>query len=162
MNKRIAGVFGAAVVVVVAFIAVVFYVQRGSHLVLQGQVLKVRTAPLDERSCIVVLDFRTTNPADFTYTVRSVAVVLEDASGTQTEGTTTAEVDAQRLFEALPLLGQKYNKSLIVRDEIPAHATRDYMIAARFEVPEAQVDKRKAFLIRITENSGLVSEIRER
>jgi hypothetical protein len=162
MNKRLAGVFGAAVLVVAVFIAIVFYVQRGSHLVLQGQTLKVRTAPLDERSCVVVLDFRSTNPADFTYTVRSVSVVLEDASGMRIEGTTTAEVDAQRLFESLPLLGQKYNKSLIGRDEIPAHASRDYMIAARFEVPEAQVDKRKAFVIQVTENSGIVSEIRER
>ena|SRR5690242_6280129 len=162
MNKRVAGVFGAAVLVVAVFIAIVFYVQRGSHLVLQGQILKVRTAPADERSCIVVLDFRTTNPADFTYTVRSVAVVLEDASGMRIDGATIAEVDAQRLFESLPLLGQKYNKSLIVRDELPAHASRDYMIAARFEVPESQVDKRKQFIIQVTENSSIMSEIREK
>lgn len=154
--------FGIAVLVVLAVIGGVFYIQRGSHLALEGKILKVRTAPADENSSIAVVDFRSTNVADFDFEVKNVAVVVEDSSGAQSEGTTVSEIDAERLFQALPLLGQKYNPSLIVRNAIPAHATVDRMIAARFEIPEDKLDKRKRLLIRITPYTGLVSEIREK
>ncbi|PWT99939.1 MAG: hypothetical protein C5B51_26025 [Terriglobia bacterium] len=150
------------IVVVLAVIAGVFYAQRGSHLELQGKVLKVRTAPLDENSGVAVIDFRITNPADFTFQVRAVTVAVEDNSGMRTQGTTISEVDAQRLFQAVPLLGQKYNPSLLMRDEIGAHATEDRMIAARFEVPEAALEKRKQLTVRIEESGGLISEIKEK
>jgi len=154
--------FGIAAVLVVAVIAGVFYMQRGAHIELQGKILKVRTAPLDENSSIVVLDFRFGNNSDYPFSVRGVTVVLEDNTGARTEGTTVSEIDAQRLFQGIPLLGQKYNPSLIVRDRIPAHASEDRMIAARLEVPEAALEKRKQFTIRIEEVDGAISEIHEK
>jgi hypothetical protein len=153
--------FSVAVVIVLAVIAGVFYVQRGSHLVLQGNILKVRTAPLDENSSVLVADFRCSNAADFEFSVRNVTVVLEDAAGMRTEGATISEIDAQRLFHGIPLLGQKYNASLIVRDRVPAHATEDRMIAARFEMPEAALEKRKQLFIRIEQADGTISEIKQ-
>ena len=154
--------FGIAAVLVVAVIAGVFYMQRGAHIELQGKILKVRTAPLDENSSIVVLDFRFGNNSDYPFIVRSVTVVLEDNAGARTEGTTVSEIDAQRLFQGIPLLGQKFNPSLIARDRIPAHASEDRMIAARLEVPEAVLEKRKQLTIRIEEVDGALSEIHER
>ncbi len=154
--------FGVAIVVVLAVIAGVFYIQRGSHLELQGRVLKVRTAPLDENNSVAVVDFRITNVADFTFTVRTVTVTVEDASGKAVAGTSISEVDAQRLFQGIPLLGQKYNQSLILKSEIPAHAMVDRMIAASFPIPEDALEKRKQLTIRIEEFAGPVSEIREK
>jgi hypothetical protein len=154
--------FGAAVVVVLAAIAGVFYVQRGSHLELQGRILKVRTAPLDENSSVAVLDFRITNVADFTFNVRNVTVIVEDAAGQRKEGTTISEIDAQRLFQGIPLLGQKFNPSLIVRNEIAPHATEDRMIAARYEMSEEELEKRKQLTLRIEDFAGPISEIKEK
>ena len=155
---------GIAVLVVAAVIGGVFFMQRGAHLELQGRILKVRTAPLDENSSVAVLDFRFTNIADYPFTVRSVTIAMEDGSGNRIEGTGIAETDAQRLFEAIPLLGQKYNASLIVREVIPGHTTEDRMIAARFDIPEAQIEKRRQITIRIEDVAGPVSasEIKEK
>jgi hypothetical protein len=76
------------------------------------------------------------------------------------EGMTVSEMDAQHLFQALPLLGQKYNASLIVRNRIPPHATEDRMIAASFMVPEAELEMLKGITVRVEEADGVVSEIK--
>jgi hypothetical protein len=65
-------------------------------------------------------------------------------------------------MEAIPVLGQKYNKSLITKDWIPAHAAWDRMIAARFEVPEAQLRQRRKLIISIEEIDGKIFEIAEK
>jgi len=162
MNKPLLIALGIAVLVVAAIVGGVFYVQRGAHVELQGKILKVRTAPLDESNSVAVLDFRFTNIADYPFTVREVTVSLEDSSGNRIEGMTIAETDARRLFESIPLLGEKYNASLIVRDQIPAHASEDRMIAASFHIPEAQLDKRRGLTIRVEDVDGPVSEIKEK
>jgi hypothetical protein len=161
MNSRLLLIFGAALVAVAAIIAGVFYAERGSHLILEGQVLKVRTAPLDEKNSVLAADFRCTNGADYVFAVGEVKVILTDEKGSPVEGAIVAEIDARRLFEGIPLLGPKYNDSLLMRDKIPAHASLDRMIAATFEMPEAQLEKRKGLTIRIRELDGLVSEFHE-
>ena len=162
MNKTLLKALGIAVLVVAAIVGGVFYMQRGAHVELQGKILKVRTAPLDENSSVAVLDFRFTNIADYPFAVRDVTVTLQDSAGNPIQGTPIAETDAQHLFEAIPLLGQKYNASLIVRDKIPAHASEDRMIAARFDIPEAQIEKRRQLTIRVEDVDGPVSELKEK
>jgi len=157
-------VFGVAigVVVIAVLVAGAFYVQRGAHIELTGRFLKVRTAPVDEHSSAVVVDFRFTNPADYAFVVRGVTVVLEDKASKQTEGATIAEGDTQLLFDALPLLGHKFNRSLIAQDKIKPHDSEDRMVSARFEVPHDALDARKRLVLRIEEVDGAVSEISER
>jgi hypothetical protein len=162
ITKTLAITFAVGIAVIALAVAGVFYMQRGAHMVLPGKVLKVRTAPLDENSSIAVIDFRVTNPADYTFMAKSVSVVLEESSGNQTEGQTSSEVDAQRLFAGIPLLGEKYNVSLKERDKVPPHDSLDRMVAARFEVPESQLSARKRFLVRILEVDGGGSEIAEK
>lgn len=136
--------------------------QRGAHIQVTGNVLKVRSAPLDEHSTVAVVDFRINNPADYPFMVRDVTVTLEMANGTQMEGATVSDSDIDRLFAGIPLLGQKYNQPLIVHNKIAPHEMQDRMVAARFEAPESEIDKRKRFTVRIDEVDGAVSEIREK
>jgi hypothetical protein len=70
-------------------------------------------------------------------------------------------VDATRLFDYYPLLGQKYNTSLTPRTRIQPHQTVDRMIGIRFEIPEQQLQARKALTIRVVEVDGGISEIAE-
>jgi hypothetical protein len=140
----------------------VLIMQRGARVGLTGSVLKVRTAPLDENSSVVVLDFRLNNPGNVLFMVRGVSVVMEEKDGKQYDSQTVAEVDAKRLFEAIPLLGTKFTDTLVERDKIPGHTFQDRMVAARFNAPESRLEARKRFLIRIEEVDGLVSEIAER
>jgi len=67
-----------------------------------------------------------------------------------------------RLFDAVPLLGQKYNPTLIAREKIASHESEDRMVAARFEVPDDRLEARKRLVLRIEEVDGAVSEISEK
>jgi hypothetical protein len=162
MRDRLPLAFGIGLAVVVVAVAGILFVQRGSRIRLEGSVLKVRTAPLDEKSSVAVIDFRFANPADYRFVVRTVSVILEDKSGNEFTGAVISEADAKRLFEALPLLGEKYNESLLMRDTVPPQASQDRMIAARFEAPESTLEARRRFLVRIEDVDGPVAEISER
>jgi hypothetical protein len=150
---------GAALVAVV--VAGIIAMQWTAHIEVKGQILKVRTAPLDEGSSAVAIDFRFTNPARYAFVVKSVTVTLEDRDGKQYDGATTAEIDTNRLFEGVPLLGHKYNPSLHGGDKIAAGATEDRMVAARFELPNDRLEKRKRFILSVEEVDGAVSQIAE-
>jgi hypothetical protein len=162
MSRTLLITFGIGIVVLAIAVAGIVYMQRGGHVELPGTILKVRTAPLDEQSAAVAIDFRVTNPSNYPFQVRGVTVVLESQSGAQTEGATASEIDAQRLMAGVPLLGDKYNPSLMVRERVPAHTTLDRMIAARFEVPDAQLRSRKRFLVKIEEVDGVVQVLSEK
>jgi hypothetical protein len=162
MSTRLLVPFGVGVVVVLAAIAGVFYVQRGAHIELKGQILKVRTQAMDAASSVAVVDFRFANPADYTFVVRKVDVLLEDKDGKVQEGTAISEVDAKNLFHYYPLLGEKYNDSLLMRARIAPHQSMDRMAAVRFEVPEEQLQARKKLAVRIEDVDGAVSELAEK
>ncbi len=154
--------FAIGLVIVAIIVGAVLYMQRGAHIEVTGRLLKVRTAPLDEHSSVAVVDFRVTNPADYPFVVRSVTVLLENSAGMQVEGTTVSAADVDRLFAGVPLLGQKYNAPLIVHDKLAPHQMLDRMVAARFEVPEADLEKRQRLIIRIEEIDGAISDISEK
>lgn len=161
MRLRLLGFVLVGLVIVGAALAWVFYAQRGAHLVLQGSVSKVRTVATDEFSSVAIVDFRFVNVADYRWVIRKVEVSVTDAEGHTVPGSTVSEVDAARLFEYFPLLGQKYNDSLVARARLEPHQTIDRMIAAKFEIPEAQLQARKGLSIRIEDVDGAVSEITE-
>ena len=161
-NQQFVVACGIGLAFVGLVVAGVLFMQRGARVGLTGNILKVRTAPLEDGSSIVVLDFRFNNPGNVLFVVRSVTVVLEEKDGKQFDGRTIAEMDAKRLFDALPLLGQKFTDTLVERDKIPGHTFQDRMVAARFDAPESRLEARKRFLLRIEEVDGLVTEISER
>lgn len=167
MNKtlqnylKLAPFVGIGLVVVAIAIAWVFYIQRGAHVELIGSIQKVRTLSLDENSSAAFLDFRIANPSDYPFIVRKVEATLVDPSGNTIEGLSISEVDARRLFEYFPALGQKYNDSLIIKTKIAPHQSMDRMLAVRFDMPEKQLQARKQLRIRIEELDGPVSEFVE-
>jgi hypothetical protein len=144
-----------------ALVGVLLYWNRGAHIELKGSILKVRTLATDPSSAVVFADFRFANPADYPFVVRKVEVTMEDASGQLIEGTDVADVDAKRLFQYYPTLGQKYNPSLLMNDRIAPRQTLDRMIAAQFKLAEEKVQARKALRIRVEDVDGAVSELVE-
>ncbi len=162
MSKTFLTAFLVGVAAVAVLVAAILYGNRGARVGLTGGILKVRTAPLDDSSSVAVLDFRVHNPGNAPFMVRTVTVVMEDKDGKQYEGATVSEADSTRLFAGLPLLGQKYNSTLIMGDRIPHDATEDRMVAARFDAPLARIDARKRFLLRIEDVAGPVTELPEK
>jgi len=162
MNNRFLVAFGVGIAVIAVAVCGILYMQRGARVGVTGQILKVRTAPLDDNSSVAVIDFRFVNPADVVFVVHTVSVLMEDKAGTQYTSSTISDMDATRLFEGLPLLGQKYNDTLVIRDKIPSRASMDRMVAARFEVPESTLEARKRLVVRIEEVDGKVFDLSER
>jgi len=160
--KKFLTPLGIGLGVVALGIAGMFYMQRGAHVELKGSVLKVRTAALDETSSVAVIDFRFVNPSNYPFVVRTVDVTMEEKNGKVVTSEPVSETDAKQLFQALPLLGQKFNDSLIMRDKIPAKQAEDRMIAARFPLPVDKLEERKRFRIRIEDVDGPVSELVEK
>jgi hypothetical protein len=162
MKIRFSAPFAIGVAVVAIAVTLIVYMKRGARVGLTGQVLKVRTLALDDNSSLAVLDFRINNPSDVNFVVRTVTVVLEDPKGNSTEGDTVSEVDAKRMFEQLPILGQKYSTTLVMRDRVDNHTTQDRMVSGRFSLPESALQSRKRLLVRIEEVDGQISEISEK
>jgi hypothetical protein len=163
MSKNILIASGVGILCVAIAVAMIFHMQRGAHIEVTGKILKVRTAPLEDNAAVLVADFRITNPADYSYMVNKVTLILVDSQGKQIEGDMISELDARRIFDAIPLLGPKYNQGLIKSEQVPAHATVDRMISARFEVPDAALQARRNLILRIEEADGrATNEITER
>ena len=163
MSKNILIASGVGILCIAIAVAMIFHMQRGAHIEVTGKILKVRTAPLEDNAAVLVADFRITNPADYSYLVNKVTLTVLDAHGKPIEGDTISELDAKRIFDAIPLLGPKYNQGLILRESVAPHATVDRMISARFEVADAVLQARKNLTLRIEDADGrAVNEITEK
>jgi hypothetical protein len=158
--QRLAKPFAVGLVLVVIVVGAVLFFKRGIDPT--GAILKVRTQALDESSSIAVVDFRVENTSDTGLVIRNVSVSLEAKDGKKYPGASVSEGDAQSLFKYYPVLGQKFNDTLRVRDKIAAHQTVDRMIAARFEVPESQLAERARLIVRVEDVDGPAAEIREK
>jgi hypothetical protein len=162
MQKSFLVAFGIGLAVIALAVCGIFVMQRGDRIELPGKILKVRTAPLDEDSSVAVIDFRIANPSDILFEVRTVTVEMDDQQGKSYLGQPVSEMDAKRLFEGLPVLGTKFNPTLIMRERLGSHGSADRMIAARFQAPMSLLDGRKRFVVRIEEVDGKSFEYAER
>jgi hypothetical protein len=127
---------------------------------LEGTIQKVRVYGVDEKSTIVVVDFRSTPGSEFM--IGDAALEIETKDGRVLTGVAAAEVDAARFLEAHPERGPKYNSSLRNRERLKRGETVDRMLAAQFDVPVAEVQSRKALRIRVVEVDGPESLIEEK
>jgi hypothetical protein len=162
LSRQFLMTFGIGLVVILIAVGFILFLQRGAHVELKGAILKVRTMGMEDNSSLAVVDFRFVNPSDYPFVVRTVDVTATGADGQNYTSTPVPEVDAKRIFEYYPILGQKFNTSLLTRDKIPGRHSEDRMIVARFEIPVAQLDARKNLKIRIEDVDGPVSELVEK
>ena len=139
---------------VAALVFGVFSSTKGSHLQLEGQVLKARTGALAETDSIAVLDFRLRNTSDVPFVVRTLKLTLEKADGQKEEGNVVSKTDLKQLFQYNRFLGSPYNDALTMRDKVPPHGQIDRMVAARFEVPQQQLESSKAITVWMQDMDG--------
>ena len=151
----------AGLLVVGLLLAGAFYLQWDAHMELTGRVMKVRTLNAVDEATIVLLDCRLVNTAGSTYVVGETKVELEDAKGIKMEGDAIAEMDADRLFEGYPALGDRLNPNLKARDKLPAHATLDRQFSVHFPLRADAVAARKRFIVTVRELDGLSSQFVE-
>ena len=162
MSKSFLIAFGIGIVVIAIAVGGIFFVQRGDKIDLPGKILKVRTAALDDDSSVAVIDFRVANPSNILFQVREVTVEMDDNAGKSYLGQITSDTDAARLMEYMPVLGQKFNQTLMMKERISAHSSLDRMVAARFQCPLTMMEARKRFIVRVEEVDGKIFEYSEK
>lgn len=159
MSKRLLIFFGIGVVAIAIAVVVILGANKGSHLQLQGQILKVRTGALGEGNSIAVMDFRVENPSDKPFVVRMVDIALEKQDGQMVDGVTVSKSDLKKLFQYNRFLGDQYNDGLGLQDSIAPHSTVDRMVAAHFELDNQDLEKAKTVHLSIQDMNGPLWEI---
>ncbi len=157
MDKRllIPVLIGIAVVAIV--LGFVLTGTKGAHLALEWKLVKPRLAAIDENSRAVVTDFRIANVSDVRFVVSDVTATLTTASGDTVDGQVIARADVQQLLAFNRFLGNQYNPVLTIRDQIRPREMFDRMVAVRFEVPLAQVQKARKMTLILHEVDGVES-----
>lgn len=143
MSKNLAIFMGIGAAIVLIAIAVILYGNKGSHLELKGEIIKIRTGVIDEHNTAAVLDIRLENPSDVPFVVRDVKVTAEQPNGDKAEGFIISKSDFKQLLDYNKFLGKQFNEGLAIKDKIAPHQTVDRMIAVRFELPQADLEKVK-------------------
>ena len=162
MTKQFWIFLAVGLAVVGALVSTVMVGTKSAHLELTGSVLKVRTVALNETAALVMLDFRVTNPSGVPFVVSNVSLTVEPLSGDLLVGTIASKSDVDNILRHQKLAGPKFNDVLTLRDRVNPRETVDRMIAARIEVPEAILEKRKTIRIKLEDVDGTVAEIVER
>jgi hypothetical protein len=154
MSKQVLIFFGIAVVVIVIAVALILQGNKGSHLQLEGKILKVRTGELGEGNSIAVMDFRVENPSDLPFVVRNVEISAEKPGGEMVEAVTVSKADLKQMFQYNRFLGDQYNDGLGLKDTIAPHSTVDRMVAGHFELSEQALERVKAVHLSIQDVDG--------
>ena len=154
MNKRLLIFVGIGVLAVGGAVFLAVTGNEGSHLQLQGKILKVRTGALGDANSIAVLDFRVENPSDIAFVVGNVELTLEKKNGEVIDGITASKPDLKQIFQYNRFLGDQYNEGLGMKDTIAPHSMVDRMVAARFEVSSKDLDSSKAVHLSLHDVDG--------
>lgn len=133
-----------------------------AHLDLTGKIIRVRSIPVDDKTSLVVVDFRVTNPSAIPLVIREVSLKMERYKEDTLEGTEVSRSDVDTLFETFPRLGVKYNDVLAPPETVEPGKTIDRMAEATFEVPQAAVEVRKAITLHVEDVDGAEFDITEK
>jgi len=154
MNKRLLIFVAIGVVAVGVAVFLTVTGNEGSHLQLQGKILKVRTGALGDANSIAVLDFRVENPSDIPFVVGNVELTVEKKNGETADGVTTSKPDLKQLFQYNRFLGDQYNEGLGMKDTIAPHSMVDRMVAARFDMTSKELDSSKTIHLSLHDVDG--------
>jgi hypothetical protein len=137
--------------------AVVLFINRGSQIRLDSRILKTRLIPADDASTLAVIEVRITNPSNIKFVVRNVQPKVILADRTELDGIPVAQVDLDRVLDALKIHGPRYNPVLKARDSFTSSWQGDRTVAATFPRSAAEIERRKGFVIEVEDVDGAVT-----
>ena len=162
MNKQFLIFLAIGLAIVAGGISFLWVGTKGNHLELTGTILKVRVLSLSPTASLAVVDFRMMNPSDIPFVVKGVTLTLEPDSGETLDGMAVSKSDMDSVFQYAKLLGPKFNDVLGIKDRIAPHQRVDRMVGARFEIPDAKAEERKAIHLHIEEIDGVTADLVEK
>lgn len=152
---------GVGLLIVAALIKGGLFLSRDSHVELVGTIQKVRTGKLDDQRSVVVTDFRVTNPSAYPFQIKDLELDLT-SGGKVISGRFIPETDTKNLFLGVPELGEKYNPSFRMKEQVGKKATVDRMLAFVVDAPLSVLESRTNLIVRMREVDGPVSELVEK
>jgi len=150
----------AGLLAVAAGVGLALYMNQGSHLRLDGSILKTRVIATDTNACVVIIELRATNPSNVKFVTSEATLTIVDKQNAELTGDTVAQGDLDRVLDYYKEAGPRYNPVLMIRSVIEPKQTVDRTVAASFPLPEQTVNQRKALVLRIREIDGTVVELR--
>ena len=160
MSKQLLMGIGAGLILVAHGLYLVFSTTKGAHLELKGDILKVRSGELDEKSTAALLDVRMENPSNILFVVREVAVKLEMKDGSLVDGMMVPRMNVKQMLEYNKFLGAQYNDTLTIQDKVPAHQKIDRMIAVTFPVAFQDLEEAKGVQLNIEDLDGAMFSVK--
>lgn len=151
---------GIGLLIVGAMIQGGLFLSRDSHVELVGTIQKVRTGKLDEQRSVIVADFRVTNPSAYPFQIKDLELDLT-SGGKVLAGRFIPETDTKNLFLGVPELGEKYNPSFRMKEQVAKKQTVDRMLAFGVDAPVNVLEERTKLVLRMREVDGPVSELVE-
>lgn len=161
MSKEFWRAFAGSAVFVGIVVAIVWFANVKNHLVINGKITRVRVAPLDPKSSLMLVDFEVTNPSAVLFVSREVSLKLQSSTGQEADGLMVSRGDVDTMFDALPQLRPKYNDVFGLGDKIPPGRSRDFMVEARFELPKSEVMNRHNLMLHLEDLDGAEADIAE-
>jgi len=157
-----AGIAVAALCLVALAVGLFFWANRGSQAHLDAKILKVRVIPAEDGSAIAVVEVRISNPADALFMVREAPMKAVMADGKELEGAAINQTDLDRLLEFYKIYGSRYNAVIKARDRFAPHSVAtDRTVAASLACSAADLEKRKGFVIELSDVDGEVVRVAE-
>lgn len=151
---------GVGLLIVIAMISGGLYLSRDSHVELVGAIQKVRVGKLDDHRSVLVADFRVTNPSGYPFQIKDLALDIT-SGGKELATRFIPETDTKNLFLGVPDLGEKYNPSFRIKEQVEKKTTVDRMLAFVVEAPLEVLEARTKLVLRMREVDGPVSELTE-
>jgi hypothetical protein len=146
-----------AFLIVAGVAALILYNNRGSQVRLESRILKTRLIPADDASTLAVLEVRIKNPSNVTFVVRDVQTKVILADGTELDGLPVAQIDLDRVLDALKIHGPRYNPVLKAKESFDGMWQGDRTVVATFPRAATEIERRKGFIIIVDDVDGAVT-----
>jgi hypothetical protein len=152
---------GIAILTLAAVVAVVMWMNRGSHLRLDARVLKARLVPGGDESALAVLDVRVANPSEVLFVVREARLKVTLNDGSELTGDQVAQGDLDRVLDFLKIYGPRYNPVIKAKERFPGGTTSDRTVVGSFARSAAALEQRRGFLIEVEDVDGAIVRFAE-
>lgn len=134
----------------------------GEQARLEGRITEVRTLAVEEKASVLLVNFEAENITSLPFIAHERWLEVIDAQGDQFKGRTVNGVDVNDLFRYFPAeLGGMKDAPFVAQTRIEAGEKHRGLLAARFEMSKADLDARRAIILRIFDGVRRETQIRQ-
>lgn len=129
---------------------------------LEGEITEVRTLAVEEEASVLLVNFQVENITNLPFVAHERWLEVVDAEGNQHQGRTVEGFHMKELFGYFSKeLGGMKDAPMVFQTRIEAGDTHRALLGARFEMSKADLDARRAIIVRIVDGVRRETQIRQ-